>query len=753
MAQIKGFTVELDGNTLKLQKALKQVNTPISTLQSKLRQVENAMRFDKYNPELIAQKQKYLNQAVEETQNKLKKLKAMQQQAAEAMKRGVEGSEDAYDRLTREIIQCEQELMRLNIRVAETSNLAIMGQRFADIGSKITDMSNKMRGVSMAASALVASLGAIAYKAATAADDLNTMSKVYSISTRELQKYKYAADLVDVSVETIATSHIRLEKTMNTAKKGTGTAAEAYKALGVSITDATGGLRDADSVWQDVILALGKMENEAQRDAYAMQLMGKSAADLNPLIEDNGETFKKIAKIMEDYDLDFIDQKTLDKANEFNDSLDTMKLLGSVALANVGSNLASYLAPALEKVVKLFGKFTKYLGNLSPKLLTTIGLLGSLAAVAAPVTAVIGFMFTGIGNFLGVLAKAPATVVKFGKALSLLAANPVVLVIAGIAALGLALVALYKNCESFRNGVNKIIDDIKPILEDFRRSVNESINEIRPAIETLKQAFSDLWAAVGPLISTAIEAIGQILIAIMPLVTFATNILAPIITSVVTLITRKIETIAKVATIVVNAFVSTFNRVSEVRGKISSGLNSALSTARGFVSKFTSIGRNIITGIVNGIKSAASSVANALSGVVNNAVNAVKRKLGIRSPSRVFRDQVGIQIPAGIAAGVNKGAGIALKSVGGLADNLTGAAKVATDVEYSAKVGQSNNATAIGSNATATAELLEEFLPKLLAAAKKEIYLDGKTLVGGTIGEINNKLGTIGQRQERGSLV
>ena len=234
--------------------------------------------------------------------------------------------------------------------------LKAASEQFKQWGSSLEEAGRQMQGISMAAGALVASLGALSYSAGQNADDLNTMSKVYGIGTDDLQRYKAAADLVDVDIDTIAKSHQKLTRSMSGAQDGTGAQAEAFSKLGVSITDANGNLRDSDAVWQDTIKALGSVENETERDALAMELMGKSASELNPLIEDGGKTYENVAKTMEKYGLDFVDQETLDKANEFNDQIDTMKLLGSVALSQIGASLAEFLVPALEKVVEWVGK-------------------------------------------------------------------------------------------------------------------------------------------------------------------------------------------------------------------------------------------------------------------------------------------------------------------------------------------------------------------------------------------------------------
>lgn len=89
-----------------------------------------------------------------------------------------------------------------------------------------------------------------------------------------------------------------------------------------------------------------------------------------------------------------------------------------------------------------------------------------------------------------------------------------------------------------------------------------------------------------------------------------------------------------------------------------------------------SVGKHIISGIVNGIKGAASTLFNALAGLAKNALNAAKNALGIKSPSRRFRDMVGKFIPLGIAAGVDKYSNTAANAVASMSRKLTDAANV-----------------------------------------------------------------------------
>lgn len=109
---------------------------------------------------------------------------------------------------------------------------------------------------------------------------------------------------------------------------------------------------------------------------------------------------------------------------------------------------------------------------------------------------------------------------------------------------------------------------------------------------------------------------------------------------------------------------------SALRAAATAGMNAFKSVNWG------SVGKHIISGIVNGIRGAASALFNALAGLAKNALNAAKNALGIKSPSRRFRDMVGKFIPLGIAAGVDKYSGTAAEAVSNMSGKLTDAANV-----------------------------------------------------------------------------
>ena len=485
---IKGIVIEFSGDTTKLDKALRQIKNSTKDIDNELKQVNKALKFNPTSVELWRQKQDLLKQKIKETENNLKELKNIQ---AQMDAKGVDKNSEAYRRVQREIIAAESKLKTFNAELRKIGqvNLRAMSEQFKDMGNKLTAAGNAMRGISTAAAALAASIGALTVKSGKWADELNTMSKVYSIGTGELQKYSAAADLVDVSTEDIAKSHIKLEKQMMSASKGTGASAEAFAKLGVSVTNADGSLRDGDAVWQDTIKALGSMENETERDALAMQLMGKSAANLNPLIEDGGETYKQVADTLAKYDLDFIDQDTLDQANEFNDALDTMKMVGMVAFQQLGTQLAAYLAPVMEKVVDLVGRLAAWFSNLSPSTQAAIAAIAGVVAVMAPLLIGLGKVAFAISSIISLASVVIPVIAGVGSTLL-----PIIAIVAAVVAAG---VLLYQNWDLIKAKAIAFKDAVIAAFNQFKTNVANTFNSIRDSIvNPLQTAISKAQAII-----------------------------------------------------------------------------------------------------------------------------------------------------------------------------------------------------------------------------------------------------------------
>lgn len=410
--RIKGIKVEIGGETQGLSKALAGVNKDISNTQSQLKEVERLLKLDPGNTELLAQKQRLLGDAVRETRTKLEALKEAERQAQEQFERG-EISQEQYDALKREIIKTENELENLEEQ-ANQSNSAVakIGDAAKKMGDKLTAASKAFAPISAAGAAVATGLGAMAVNAGKSADDINTLAKVTGLSTEQIQKFAYATDLIDVSMDTLTGSMSKMIKNMATARKGTGDAAEAFKTLRVRFKNADGSLRDSQTVFSKTITALGKVRNETERNSLAMAIFGKSAQELNPLILGGAEQLEQLGKEAEAAGL-ILSQEALDGANAFNDELDSLKATASATAKVVGSELAAELLPVMKDLAVALKGVMEWVRGLDGESLKMIAVIGVVLGVIAPLLALLGQMAFGI-NQLVMLWPKLAAITKIG---------------------------------------------------------------------------------------------------------------------------------------------------------------------------------------------------------------------------------------------------------------------------------------------------------------------------------------------------
>lgn len=474
---IKGITIEFRGDTTQLSKAINQMRGEAKGLDKELGYIKTALKFDPKNVNLLKQKMELLKQSTSKSKDDIEALK----KALDEMKaKGINQTSAEYRELEREITIAEAKQKSFNKEIrkleASTSTLGQASQKMADFGDATTKAGESLRGLSMVAGAVDLALAGLTVKAGQTADDLNTMSKVTGISTTELQKYKYSADLLDVSVETIAKSQTKMKKSMYSAQQGSSTMAEAFAKLGVSIEDSNGNLRSQDEVFAESIKALGQMANETERDAIAMQIFGKSASELNPLIEDNGETFQRVADIFANNGLDVVDQETIDNANRFQDALDTIKATGMVTLSTIGMQLAGYLAPAMEKIADVLGRVMGWLSQLDPEVLTIIGIIAGVIAVLSPALILIGKIATGISAIMSLASTLAPIIAGLGTTIL-----PIIGIIAGVIAVG---VLLYKNWDTIKAKALEVKDWVVEKFTALRDGIVTAFNNIKNTVTT-----------------------------------------------------------------------------------------------------------------------------------------------------------------------------------------------------------------------------------------------------------------------------
>ena len=380
--------------------------------------------LDKYNNALVKnqQQQKACNKIINEAQKELDKLEKEAKAgggATEEQKKKIEELNAKIEKETKLLGELKTEQIGLKSAISDTTkqlseqdgaaknNTAAM-EKYRDAmknaGQAGKELATEAAAVGAAAIGATAGIYEFVKAGAQWADDLNTLSKYSGITTNELQKFEYASKLIDVSSETITGSLTKLTRNMQTAKDGSGAAAQAFETLGVSVTDASGNLRDRQDVFYEVIDALGKVGNETEMDALAMNIFGKSAQQLNPLIKGGAERLRELGDEAEKMGL-ILDQKTLDNLNEFNDSVDLLGAKGN----QITKILASQAQPAVEGLVKVGDELLAEIKELADS--------GELEKYAKEVGALIEAGARALKNLLKWIADNKEMVVGFTAAL------------------------------------------------------------------------------------------------------------------------------------------------------------------------------------------------------------------------------------------------------------------------------------------------------------------------------------------------
>lgn len=447
--KIKGITVTIGGNTQSLDKALKGVNSQAVSLQSELRDVNRALKLDPTNTELLRQKQELLASSVTETKNKLQTLKQADAQCSEQFKKD---HAEQYRALQREIVITENNLKELEAQAASSNAMVAKISASADkMAGSLENAASKTKMLSAAAGGLIAAAGGAAYKAITLSDDLNTLANQTGFTTADLQKMEYAADRIDVSMETITGASKKMKKSMVSSSKDT---VAAWNAIGVAVRDnVTGELRDSTTVFYEAIEGLSKIQNETERDTLAMQLFGKSADDLAGIIDDGGAAFKQYGKEAEDAGV-ILSQDTLDSLNKMNDAVDELKAQTTGTFAEVGAEVATMLTPCLQDVARTIKDILQWVRNLDQGQLKFIGTILLVIAALSPmlsigaklITVIKGIVIAistvngAIALFTGAATTGTAAATTLAKAIAFLT-SPITLVVAAVVA-AVALIAI-----------------------------------------------------------------------------------------------------------------------------------------------------------------------------------------------------------------------------------------------------------------------------------------------------------------------
>lgn len=497
--QIKGITIEIAGNTQPLNKALEGVNKKSRDLQGELRQVDRLLKLDPSNTTLLAQKQKLLAEAVQNSSEKLNRLKTAQEQVAAQFAKG-DISEEQYRAFQREVAKAEQELAGFEKQLNETAKATDTWKNKLDkaqtslknVGAKMTDMG---KNLSMKVTAPIVAVGAASFKmAADLQDAMGATDQIFAQASDSVKKWaddlesyygiaegealEYAnmmgtmlvniGGLTEEQASKQAQTLIELAGDL-TAMYG-GTTADAVRALTGALKGNNTMLDNYGMAANDAMVKTKALEMGLYDGTGQMDLASKQAATLALIMEQSAAAQGQAAR-------------------EAEGASGGMRAFAT-EIKNLSTDIGEVLLPVITPLLANLNDLVKKFGELSPGMKKAIVVIAGLAAAIGPLLILLGTLSMAIG------------------AISL----PVAAVVAGIGLLIAAIVMLYKawkeNGEKSKKLIAEFTAAIQRTLDNLKNWLSNTWNNIR-------QTASNVWNNIKSAILNPIESAKQTIMGII----------------------------------------------------------------------------------------------------------------------------------------------------------------------------------------------------------------------------------------------
>lgn len=413
-----------------------------------------------------------------------------------------------------------------------------------------------------------------------AADQLGKSAQSLGVPVEALSQLQHAAKMSGVSLSSLETGLRRLSQNM-------AEDSSAFEELGISIRDVNGEMRPTVDVMAEVADALSGMPDGAEKTALAMELMGRSGAEMIPMLNGGADALREMMDEADRLGLT-ISQDTAEAAAAFNDNLS--RLTGQIG--GVVRIITAELAPVLEKISDVVVKVAERFQGMSPE-------MRRFASIAAVIAVAIGPVLIALGSLVLIVGAISA---------------PVLLAVAGIAALTAGLVAFWPQ-----------IIEVKDALVDM---VNNGIEKVTEAIEFAEKAF---LIFTGSLIHLGVEGVQFVKDKLRELVAFLAELPA-----------RFREAGANMMRGLVDGIKS---NAASVRDSVMDTVGGAYDGALRFLRirspsrLFAEVGQNISAGLALGIRENAQAPIDAIGEVAASAQAATSASFNLgESLAGVFAD-------------------------------------------------------------------------------------------------------------------
>lgn len=707
-SKIAGLTIEIGGDTSKLNDALKDVNKDVFSLQYKLKEVDKALKLDPTNTELIEQKFRLLGKAIEANEQRLQTLKTAQEQF-KASGKDIDSSE--YIELQRQIAYTTNQIEKMR---KQKIDIMVDISEVKDANRALDDMEKNMDDVEKSSSTFRDALkGAIVGSGIVEgvkglASSLSDMAEESKENIKIMSSLETSSKLAGYSASETSETYKQLYGVLGDNQTAATTTAN-LQALGLEqdkLRQITEGAIGAWAKYGDSIPIDGLAEsiNETVKTATVtgnfadvLNWAGTSEDDFNAKLQKANSTSERANIVLQELTKQGLIKSAdawrenagaLVDANEAQAEFEQATSQLSQVILPITSKIQSSLANMLKPLADLitgnisFEQFSTQMSNGLMSIMTSITTLAPQfiqKGLEILTNISLGFaqgfpvflsnVLTLIQNFGNYLTQNAPTIIQKGFEI------------------------LSNLVQGIINALPVLISQVPQIITTFANVINDNFPIIlMKGAELLWQLITGILSAIPDLIANIpqiIQAIGSTILAYnwlnlgKQIITFFGNGIKSMVTSVgsnaksifnsvVNTLKSLPGSLKNLAKNMMNGFLSAIKgAIGSVKSAAKSVFNAIWNGLKSLPSKVVSIGKDLVRGIWNGIGDMTGWIIDKIGGFADSVVDSICSFFGIASPSKVMKKLVGKNIAAGIGEGIADNENLALYPLRQLEKEMT----------------------------------------------------------------------------------
>lgn len=584
---IRGLTVEISADASSFNKEMSQMRKAAQSSQSELAALQKSLDLE-FDATKLARAQKVAQDAIDQTAANADVLRRRLEYLEET------GNVDttAYRKLQTELAQTELKGQQLQKQLEKLNTLKFdkLSSRITGVGDKITGAGRALAPFSAAAGTAITAAGALGVKSAATGAQIDDLSLRLGISAEKVQEYQYVTAQAGVEWAVFEKALIKARAAIVDLSAGTiNNASKALQSLGLRIED----FDSKEAMFDGIIDALAGMEDKTLQTAYANEIFGdKIANQMLPFLNAGADAINQFKS-----EFATIAPLTNEQVSALAALDDTLYLVKE-SIKNAALQLGASFAPLIKSIADSIQN------NLVPKLQKLAEWFNSLslsqqqfALKALLVVAALAPLTMGVGKLVGAIGNIVKIIPSLQAGLSALAANPIVLIIAAVAAI---LIILYTQCEAFRESINNLVSMIGGALQPV-------LDVIMGLLQSVMDLLSPILEIIGGILATVINLVITALQPFFDMLTMIFNLLMPLL-NVALIPLKLVLTLLQVPLQILGQLLGWLSPLFQIFGnivaKIFGGVVKIINIVLGVIEDAVNFVIGIINGLIDGVNAA-----------------------------------------------------------------------------------------------------------------------------------------------------